>query len=134
MYLSSSVLLLGAEMNRVLDQHAEQQETGERPQSEAEAEAPPRAPAPRPLPGHPARGAPAHARREEEARPPSRDLGRDRRETGSARSRPVLQEVPADRQPARGSERARRQRHGWISAAAAGLVAGLAGFLYTRRA
>lgn len=133
MYLSSSVLLLGAEMNRVLAE-AERPEAEERgPKAASEREAPARAPAARPLPGHPERGVPAHALREEEPRPPSRNLGRDRRE-GSARARPVAREVPARRSALHPGERTRRTRQGWISAAAAGLVAGLAGFLYTRRA
>jgi membrane protein len=119
MYLSSSVILLGAEMNRVLD-HPEEQPARraqrEEPTVGAGEERTRRAADP--LPDRAAHGhAPLHLG----ARPPSRDASPER---------PSSRRGPAP--VARSNSIAAQQ--GWLRAAAAGLVAGLAGFLYARRA
>jgi|GEM_PF-189905 len=118
MYLSSSVILLGAEMNRVLDHAAEA--PAEVPDPDVAA---PRASADpsRRVASRPDRTPPAHASLRPGPRPPSRDV---------SPGRPSSPRVA----PPGARSRSAPARQGWARAATASLVAGLAGFLYARRA
>lgn len=96
MYLSSSVMLLGAEMNHVLELRTQ--------------------------PGEANVPAPRHGRAGGE------------RCAGSCQEPRSPGTLPAERPRRRGAPPPDARRRGWARAASAGLIAGLAGFLYLRRA
>jgi membrane protein len=143
MYLSSTVLLMGAEMNAVLEQASPE---GKRPgaKSMADTGTEPVPGAKGPLDTH-ARPSPSHAGKHGERQPREAHASR-RREPRHEHREPAAKHAgeedvlatraplpPVATAPRRRSAPTKPTKPAWFRALGVGVAAGLAGFLYTRR-